>query len=172
MAIKKLKSGQWQGDYRDDKGVRLRKTFRLKGDAERFIRDQKKAIDDGTYVSRRQSPLFREMAELWYREKVLGVGCRRRPRPATLAAWRIHIDKHLLPRLGDRKLNQIDDGVMDDLLDDVEKIINDLAAKTELDNPSGERVVFNVKRSQVKFVESHDVTMKVQGVVVLLPVSF
>lgn len=86
MAIKKLKSGQWQANYRDDKGVRLRKAFRLRGDADRYIRDQKKAIDDGTYISPKQSPTFKEMAEIWYSEKVLGVGCKRRPRPATLAA--------------------------------------------------------------------------------------
>ena len=119
MAIKKLKSGQWQGDYRDDKGVRLRKTFRLKGDAERFIRDQKKAIDDGTYISPRQSPTFREMAELWYGEKVLGIGSKskRVQRPATLWAWRIHLDKHLLPGLADKRLNQIDSGVVGEVRD-------------------------------------------------------
>jgi integrase len=57
------------------------------------------------------------MAELWYGEKVLGVGCRRKPRPATLAAWRIHIDRHLLPRLGDKRLNKIDDGVVGEVRD-------------------------------------------------------
>ena len=115
MAIKKLKSEQWQADYRDDKGVRVRKTFRLRGDAEKYIRSQKKAIDDGSYISPKQSPTFGEMAELWYGEKVLGVGCKRKPRPATLTAWRIHIDKHLLPRLGDRRLDRIDLSVMDEV---------------------------------------------------------
>ncbi len=117
MAIKKLKSEQWQADYRDDKGVRLRKTFRLRGDAEKYIRSQKKAIDDGSYISPKQSPTFKEMAELWYGEKVLGVGCKRKPRPSTLSAWRIHLDKHLLPRLADKRLNQIDDGVVGEVRD-------------------------------------------------------
>jgi len=123
MAIKKLKSSQWQADYRDDKGMRYRKTFRLKGNAERFIRDQKKAIDDGTYISPRQSPTFREMAELWYGEKTLGIGSRskRIPRPSTLWAWRIHLDKHLLPGLADKRLNQIDLGVVEKVRDALRK---------------------------------------------------
>lgn len=106
MAIKKLKSG-WQADYRDDRGVRIRKTYRLRADADRFIREQKDAIDNGTYISPRQSPTFEEMAELWYQQKTSGVGCKRVPRPSTLSAWRIHLDRHLIPKLGEKTLDRI-----------------------------------------------------------------
>ena len=116
MAIKKLKNG-WQADYRDNRGVRIRKTYRLRGDADRFIREQKDAIDNGTYISPRQSPTFEEMAELWYREKTLGVGCKRVPRPSTLAAWRIHLDRHLISKLGKKTLDRINKSVMEQTRD-------------------------------------------------------
>jgi len=106
MAVKKLKSG-WQADYRDDKGERRRKTFRLHKDAERYLREQKDAIDNGTYISPRQSPTFEEMAELWYSGKESGVGCKKVPRPSTLVAWRVHLDKHLIPKLGKKTLDRI-----------------------------------------------------------------
>ncbi len=120
MAIKKVKGG-YQADYRDDRGVRIRKTYRLRTDADRFIREQKDAIDNGIYISPRQSPTFEEMAELWYREKTLGVGCKRVPRPATLSAWRIHLDRHLIPKLGKKTLDRIDTPVMEQTRDDLKK---------------------------------------------------
>ena len=119
MAIKKLSSGDYQADYRDDKGVRIRKAFRLKGQAERFLRDVKDSIDNGAYISPRQSPAFQEIAEQWYREKELGVGCKKVPRPSTLSAWRIHLDRHLLPRLRNKRLDRIDAEVMEGLRDEL-----------------------------------------------------
>jgi len=118
MAIKKLKGG-YQADYRDDRGVRIRKTYRLKAEADRFLREQKDAIDNGIYISPRQSPTFEEMAELWYQEKTMGVGCKKVPRPATLSAWRIHLDKHLISKLGKKTLDRIDTGVMEQTRDEL-----------------------------------------------------
>lgn len=58
---------------------------------------------------------------------------------------------------------EIDDGLMDELLDDAEWIINELASSRD---SSGDPVVFRIDRKSVTFVEAHDIEVKVQGIVV------
>lgn len=71
-----------------------------------------------------------------------------------------------LPKTGDPV--GIDDGLLDELMDDMWWVITELLKKRQGDFP----VVFNVVKARVKAVESHDVTLGVQGIVVFLPVSY
>ena len=88
MAIKKLLSGMYRIDWRDEEGRRYRKSFRLYKDADRALREKKDQVDDGTFVAPKAAPTFREAAEAWYTDKMLGIGCKKVPRPSTLCAWR------------------------------------------------------------------------------------
>ena len=119
MAIKKLPSGLYQVDWRDKEGHRYRQSFRLYKDADRALREKKDQVDDGTFVAPKAAPTFREAAEDWYKDKTLGIGCKKIPRPATLWAWRIHIDRHLLPRLEGRTLDRIDVSAMERFRDEL-----------------------------------------------------
>ena len=60
--------------------------------------------------SEARKPTFRDVAEDWFRSK-------RNCRTSTLAAWRVHLDVHLLPELGDRLINQIDVATIERLRD-------------------------------------------------------
>ncbi|MCZ6562807.1 MAG: site-specific integrase [Deltaproteobacteria bacterium] len=112
MAIHKVKRG-WQIDYRDQDGKRHRKTVRLRADAERELRAIKDKVDDKTYISPRQIPTFKQAAEEWFAGK-------RGYRPATLAYWRVHLDLHLIPKLGSFRLNCIDVGPMERVRDELQ----------------------------------------------------
>ncbi|MFI5397011.1 MAG: phage integrase central domain-containing protein [Candidatus Binatia bacterium] len=56
---------------------------------------------NGKYLTAKTAPLFREVAEQWFENKW-------GRRPSTLAAWRTHLDKHLLPVFGDLLLSEMD----------------------------------------------------------------
>jgi integrase len=117
MAIKRLSSGRYQIDFRDQRGIRHRESYRLCKDAERALRDKKTKVDEGTFVARKAAPTFEEIAEAWYKDKTQGVGCKKVPRPATLWAWRIHLDRHLLPELKALRVNRIDVATMERVRD-------------------------------------------------------
>jgi len=129
MAIKRLAGGLWQVDWRGTDGVRVRKSFRLKADAEKRLREVRNSIDNHDYVTPKRAPTFRELSDEWFREKVLGVGCKRAPRPVTLQGWRIHLDKHLLPRLGERRIDTIAEPSIAEVRDSLKDASN-LSPKT------------------------------------------
>ncbi|MCZ6624945.1 MAG: tyrosine-type recombinase/integrase, partial [Deltaproteobacteria bacterium] len=98
--------------WRGSDGVRVRKSFRLIADAERHLRQIKDSVESGAYVTPKTIPMFHQVAEEWFKEKTLGVGCKRAPRPVTLQGWRIHLDRHLLPHLGEKRLDAISERTM------------------------------------------------------------
>ncbi len=101
MACVKRTQYGYRIDWRDKQGNRYRKTFELKKDAEEFLATVRVDIKDGRFVSPKTSPLFRDVAEQWFENK-------RGRRPSTLAGYRMHLDKHLLPAFGERRLSAID----------------------------------------------------------------
>ena len=50
MSIYKTKSGSWSVRYRDEQGKQHQKTFELKRDAETYEREQRRAIERGTWL--------------------------------------------------------------------------------------------------------------------------
>jgi integrase len=106
MGCIRKKGETYRVDWRDKKGNRYRQTFELKKDAEDFLSQVKVDIKHGAFISAKTAPLFSEVAEQWFENK-------RNRRPATLSAWRTHLDKHLLPALGDLRLSEIDVGVIE-----------------------------------------------------------
>jgi len=98
--IKRTKYG-YRADWRDKQGNRYRKTFDLKKDAEDFLSTVKVDIKNGTFLTAKTAPLFREVAEEWLKSK-----CDKRP--STLAQYRMHLDSYLLPAFGDARFSDLD----------------------------------------------------------------
>jgi integrase len=99
MAINKTLAGTYVVDFRDQSGKRLRKTFDRLEDARSYSKQSLGDVSKGDFVA----PLkitIRDMAESWYkRKKDAGIY-----RYGTLHNWRIHIDKHIVPALGQLRI--------------------------------------------------------------------
>lgn len=101
MAIKKTVAGTFCVDFRDQKGKRLRKTFDTLKAAREYDRISKGDVSKGDFVAP-SSVTVASVAEQWYaRKKDAGTY-----RYGTLSGWRIHIDRHIIPAIGDLRIQQ------------------------------------------------------------------
>jgi len=93
-------------DFRDDRGVRhVKQTFRTREEAERALRDCHDKVDRGAYVPASELPKFSTIAEEWFDSK--------------RAYWRTHLDLHLLPEVGQVRLDRIDPPLVERRVRDV-----------------------------------------------------
>ena len=102
MAINKTKSGTFRVDFRDQSGRRLRKTFDTLKAAREYDRISKGDISKGGFAAPSNSTV-KDTAEAWYKHKADSDGYR----DGTLGNWRVHLDKYILPSLGDFKIQQV-----------------------------------------------------------------
>jgi integrase len=104
----------WLLDYRPEgsRGQRTRIEFRTKGEAELHQSNTKVKVSRGEYVAPRKVPTFKTAAELWFASKA-------DRRPAHVTDLRSRLDKHILPRLGASRLDQINVGAIEKLRDDL-----------------------------------------------------
>ena len=66
-------------------------------------------------------------------------------------------------------LPEIEDEVMDELLEDAEEIFLGLMSA---EDKQGDSVVTKLEQDSTEVVESHDTSLRVQGIVVTVPVAF
>jgi integrase len=125
MAIKKMPSGRYRFDYRDPKGARVRKTYGTKREALDARDKIGTSIANNSYIPPKQRPVFGAIAEEWFRGK-----CDRRP--GTVANWKAQLDLHLIPRLGNIRLDRIDVALMESLRDDLRKTLSAKSVKAVL----------------------------------------
>ncbi len=108
MAIKKMKSGRYQIDYRDQIGDRHRKSFDRQKDALAELDGTRTEIREGGYVPPKEIPTFGQMAEAWLKGKREDAGRDGKPvKETTLNHWQNHLDTYLVPTLGRFHLNKI-----------------------------------------------------------------
>ena len=102
----------WLLDYRPEgsSGQRQRLEFRTKGEAELHQSNTKVKVSRGEYIAPSKVPTFKAAAELWYASKI-------DRRPAHVTNLRSRLDKHILPHIGDRRLDQINVGAIEILRD-------------------------------------------------------
>ncbi len=81
-------------------------------DADEALADIKARISKGDFVASKLIPMFREVAEDWFRSKA-------DRRPGTVGNWRAQIDLHLNPRLGDLRLDRIDVALIEKVRDEL-----------------------------------------------------
>ena len=110
MAIKKLKSGRYQIDYRDREGVRHRASFIKWKDAQAAQDETRTKVREGTYIAPKKIPTFGEVALEW-------IGAKVNRRPSSIAHWQNHLDRYLLPALDKLRLDKIDDTLLERLRD-------------------------------------------------------
>ena len=101
---RKLPNGRWQ--VRFPAPDRHRESFDTKKEADAALAKARNARNEGTYIAPKSIPTFREAAEEW-------IAGKHKKRPATLSGWRAHLDLHLLPALGDLRLDRIDTAVIE-----------------------------------------------------------
>ncbi len=108
MAIKKVKSGRYQIDFRDQNEVRHRKSFDRLKDAQAVLDEKRVEIREGDYISPKEVPTFGEMAGFWIKGKRENAGRDGKPvKQTTLKHWQNHLDTYLVPTLGRYPLNKI-----------------------------------------------------------------
>jgi integrase len=99
---------KWRADWTDSEGIRHRKRFKTKGDADEHLTEIKSQIKDGTYVAPQKIVTFGELADAWVagrieQSRTPGAGYR----PSTLAQWQSHV-AHLKFSFENYKVNVID----------------------------------------------------------------
>lgn len=102
----------WRLDYRPDgiAGPRKRIEFPTKKAAEKHLTETRHKVSRGEYIAPAKVPTFKAAAELWYASKL-------DRRPAHVADLRSRLDKRILPRLGEFKLDRISRGTIEEMRD-------------------------------------------------------
>jgi integrase len=92
----------WQVDYRDGAGKRRHHQFDTKREADAFMVSARSEVAAGTHTPDSTSITVQEAADLW-----LARCDRDGLEPTTTRAYRQHVDLHIAPRIGSRKLSQL-----------------------------------------------------------------
>jgi len=111
----------WIADYFDGAGKRHIKTFRTRKAADEWLVNARGEVQRGTHTPENASITVREAAALWL-ERCALEGLER----STLRFYKIHVDLHILPRIGGERLARLTtpriEGFRDALLrDDVSR---------------------------------------------------
>lgn len=101
---RKLPSGliRWQASYVDGAGKRRAKLFDRKSDGEAWLVDVRHDVARGVHTPGSVSPTVKEAAALWVKrcnEKGL--------EPMTVKGYEEHVDLHIVPFIGAKKLSEI-----------------------------------------------------------------
>lgn len=92
----------WLVDYRDQAGKRRAKQFDRKKDADAFATQAGWEVSQGTHTADSQSMSVEKAAENWIKR-----ARREKLEESTIKAYEQHVDLHIKPFLGAKKLNQL-----------------------------------------------------------------
>jgi integrase len=95
------KLARWQAQLTLPTGKKKTKTTKTQGEAKRWLLDQRKAIEDNTYISAKDITL--EVYLSRYMEEVVNHSLA----PKTISSYQYIIEKHILTDLGKIKLTQL-----------------------------------------------------------------
>ena len=101
---RKLPSGmvRWQAGYKDGAGKRRFKLFEKKAEAEAWLVEARHDVARGTHTPGSISPTVKDAAALWIKR------CgEKRLEPMTVKGYEEHVDLHIVPFIGARKLSEI-----------------------------------------------------------------
>jgi integrase len=111
MSVKKTAQGTYRARIRDAAGRPIGKTFKLKGDAENWEREQLTARANGTLINASRITVT-QWADIW-------LNSARNLAPKTLATYRRDLDRYILPVIGNLPLNKITTDHIDDYLNGI-----------------------------------------------------
>ncbi len=92
----------WQADYLDNQGKRRRKMFARKKEAEAFLLGARGEVRDGVHVPDSETVTVAEAGRLW-----LTSGAAAGLERTTLDQRRQHLELHIVPMIGELKLNRL-----------------------------------------------------------------
>ncbi|UWU73053.1 site-specific integrase [Bradyrhizobium huanghuaihaiense] len=101
---RRLPSGliRWQAGYVDGAGERRFRMFARKADAEAWLVETRHDVSRGIHTPGSLSPTVKEAAALWIKR------CgEKRLEPMTVKGYEEHVDLHILPFIGAKKLSEI-----------------------------------------------------------------
>jgi integrase len=104
MACVKRRRNRWVVDFRDQDGKRRWQTYRTRDEADTALSKLTPALRQGTYRPPAELPTLEAVARDWFATKA-------GHRVSSQAGWQVHIENHILPVLGRRRIDQI--GVSD-----------------------------------------------------------
>lgn len=102
----------WLVDYRDSAGKRRAKQFARKKDADAFVTTASWEVRQGTHTPDSQSITVAKAAENW-----LARGHRENLELATLNGYGQHVELHIKPSLGGKRLNQLTKPMIEEFRD-------------------------------------------------------
>ncbi len=98
--IRRTTAGHYRGAYRDPDGKTVSKTFKLKGDAERWLRRHESRIDEGNYLDPRGA---KKRMDVFWSEFLAGSDIRPSTRDRYERHWKLYIE----PTFGNRSLGSV-----------------------------------------------------------------
>jgi integrase len=101
MAINKTVAGTYRVDFRDRSGKRFRKTFSTFKAATEYDKESVAQVSRGDFIAP-SNDTVKDWADRWHKRKS-DAGTYRF---ATLGNWRTHIDKYIVPPLGEIKIQE------------------------------------------------------------------
>jgi hypothetical protein len=93
--------GKYRGRYRDASGRLRSKSFTLKADAERFVREEEVALERGAWIDSRAA----EMSLAEWCERFMSLA--RRLAGTTQQTYRRDLDRYVLPKFGSYRLGRM-----------------------------------------------------------------
>lgn len=116
VAKRTLQSGKnrWEARYTDPSGKRRTKMFEKKRDAEAYLDQIKRQIADGVFVHE-DNTVTVEQASNAYLVSAQG----RRLQASTIRKYRQHINLHIIPLLGEKRLTKLSEAAVHEFIDDM-----------------------------------------------------
>jgi integrase len=92
----------WRASYTDGSGTRRTKQFPRKGDGEAWLVETRHDVARGTHTPGSLSPTVKDAAALWIKR------CEdKKLERTTIDAYQQHVDLHIVPRIGAKKLSDL-----------------------------------------------------------------
>src|SRR5260370_37960124 len=110
MACIRKRRNRWVVDFRDQDGARRWESYRTRDEAKVALESRLKQVRQGGYRAPSQIPDLKSVAEQWLVSKA--AICR----PSTRYLLENHTHLHILPRLGDSRIDRITPQVVEEVL--------------------------------------------------------
>lgn len=109
---KRGRPGRWLLDFTDQNGKRRWETFPTQKEAKAALSRRLEELRKGIYHAPTEMPTLREVAEAWLVRKA-------DRRPGTVAGWEGHVWGHIVPAIGDVRVDQVTPRLVEERLRNV-----------------------------------------------------
>lgn len=143
MACIRKRRNRWVVDFRDQSGTRRWESYKTRDEAKLALEQRLKQVRQGSFRSASQLPTLREVAAAWLTSKA-------DRRASTIYLWQNHINVHIVPRIGDVRIDRITPQVVE------ESLRNDLLKARRL-SPQTINKVLGTLSAVFEYAERHGI---------------